>query len=229
MDESYTIQTSKGNNKTKPPNWRSSRNPNPSKDEYTWNDCHYMYHNEFVSYIYEAWNGFLHVQEYVLCILCILCFTANNIFTAMKKSNRTHYNKNKWISLVNIYVGLMFWSLSIHLVCIDYFKNWCMEFDLRHSLVNSLANIMYYYINCTYILFKFTLFKTHFLCLISRLYLSHKIRYATLVWFFYCKKQMTVIGNDIIGNSPMYTWLYTYWLCNNSLEFILYFYYSWFE
>lgn len=118
MDESYTIQTSKGNNNTKPPNWRSSRNPNLSKDEYTWNDCHYMYHNEFVSYIYKAWNGFLHVQEYALCILCILCFTANNIFTAMKKSNRTHYNKNKWISLVNIYVGLMFWSLSIHLVCI---------------------------------------------------------------------------------------------------------------
>lgn len=79
-----------------------------------------------------------------------------------------------------------------------------MEFDLRHSLVNSLANIMYYYINCTYILFKFTLFKTHFLCLISRLYLSHKIRYATFV-FFIAKKQMTVIGNDIIGNSPVYT------------------------
>lgn len=79
-----------------------------------------------------------------------------------------------------------------------------MEFDLRHSLVNSLANIMYYYINCTYILFKFTLFKTHFLCLISRLYLLHKIRYATLV-FFIAKKQMTVIGNDIIGNSPVYT------------------------
>lgn len=46
---------------------------------------HYMYHNEFVSYIYKAWNGFLHVQEYVLCILCILCYTSNNIFTAMKK------------------------------------------------------------------------------------------------------------------------------------------------
>lgn len=78
-----------------------------------------------------------------------------------------------------------------------------MEFDLRHSLVNSLAHIMYY-INFAYILFKFTLFKTHFLCLISRLYLLHKIRYATLV-FFIAKKQMTVIGNDIIGNSPVYT------------------------
>lgn len=146
-----------------------------------------------------------------------------------EKSNRTHYNKNKWISLVNIYVGLMFWSLSIHLVCIDYFKNWCMEFDLRHSLVNSLANIMYYYINCTYILFKFTLFKTHFLCLISRLYLLHKIRYATLV-FFYCKKQMTVIGNDIIGNSPVYTC--TLIDCVQQLIgifYFLYFYYSWFE
>lgn len=39
-------------------------------------------------------------------------------FYSNEKSNRTHYNKNKWISLVNIYVGLMFWSLSIHLVCI---------------------------------------------------------------------------------------------------------------
>lgn len=146
MDESYTIQTSKGNNNTKAPNWRSSRNPNLSKDEYTWNDCHYMYHNEFVSYIYKAWNGFLHVQEYALCILCILCFTANNIFTAMKKSNRTHYNRNKWISLVNIYVGLMFWSLSIHLVCILFltlkFDAWSLISDIQSSIVLHISCII---------------------------------------------------------------------------------------
>lgn len=145
-----------------------------------------------------------------------------------EKSNRTHYNKNKWISLVNIYVGLMFWSLSIHLVCIDYFKNWCMEFDLRHSLVNSLANIMYYYINCTYILFKFTLFKTHFLCLISRLYLLPKIRYSTLV-FFIAKIKWPSLVMTSLGTVPC---IHVHLLTVQQLIgifYFLYFYYSWFE
>lgn len=95
-----------------------------------------------------------------------------------------------------------------------------MEFDLRHSLVNSLANIMYYYynINCTYILFKFTLFKTQFLCLISRLYLSHKICHT---YFFYCKKQMIDRHWWWHHWEQSRVYMYTDWLCNNSLEFFI--------
>lgn len=86
------------------------------------------------------------------------------------------------------------------LYIISNFKIWCMKFDLRHSLVNSLAHIMYY-INCTNILFKFTLFKTHFLCLISRLNLLHKIRYATLV-FFIAKNKWPSLVMTSLGTVP---------------------------
>lgn len=63
-----------------------------------------------------------------------------------EKSNRTHYNKNKWISLVNIYVGLMFWSLSIHLVCILFltlkFDAWSLISDIHSSIVLQISCII---------------------------------------------------------------------------------------
>lgn len=96
-----------------------------------------------------------------------------------------------------------------------------MEFDLRHSLVNSLANIMYYYINYTYILFKFTLFKTHFLCLISRLNLLHKIRYATLVFFIAKNKWPSLVMTSLVTVPCIHVHLLTVQQRNNSLEFFI--------
>lgn len=67
-------------------------------------------------------------------------------FYSNEKSNRTHYNKNKWISLVNIYVGLMFWSLSIHLVCILFltlkFDAWSLISDIQSSIVLHISCII---------------------------------------------------------------------------------------
>lgn len=137
MDESYTIQTSKGNNNTKPPNWRSYRNPNPSKDEYTWNDGHYMYHNEFVSYIYKASDGFLPVQEYALCILCILCFTANNIFTAMKKVIEQMNISCKYIRRFNVLVIVN--TFGLYTLKIDA---WSLISDIHSSIVLQISCII---------------------------------------------------------------------------------------
>lgn len=128
----------------------------------------------------------------------------------------------KYIRRFNVLVIVNTFGLYI----ISNFKIWCMEFDLRHSLVNSLAHIMYY-INCTSILFKFTLFKTHFLCLISRLYLLHKIRYATLV-FFIAKNKWPSLVMTSLGTVPC---IHVHLLTVQQLIGIFYFFYfySWFE
>lgn len=53
--------------------------------------------NLYNLYMYKALNGFLHVQGYVLCILC---YTANTMATlsginSKEKGNSIIYNKNK--------------------------------------------------------------------------------------------------------------------------------------
>lgn len=95
------------------------------------------------------------------------------------------------------------------MVIVNTFGLYTLKID-AWSLISDIHSSIVLQISCIIILIVHTycsslLCSKHiFFCLISRLYLLHKIRYATLV-FFYCKKQMTVIGDDIIGNSPVYT------------------------